>query len=143
MSARAALGCALMWLTACADFEAPARVILPDVVVATPSFATDVQPIFTARCATASCHNFATHQIDLNLAPGYSYDEIVNVQSIFRPAAKRIAPFNADGSFLVQTLFAEATRHPEIARMPLGREPLTDNQILTIINWVVQGARRN
>jgi hypothetical protein len=134
---------ALVGMAACTDFEAPKRVALPDVVVANPQFAKDVQPIFSARCATSSCHTFATHQAGLNLAPGYAYDEIVNVPSVFRPSWKRIVPAKADSSFLIKTLLANDAEHPEIDRMPLGREPLTDNQIQTIINWVNQGAVRN
>lgn len=134
---------ALMTASACTDFEAPEKVILPDVLVANPQFTADVQPIFTARCATSSCHNFATHQAELSLTPDEAYEDIVNVQARFRPAWKRIVPFKPDSSFLVKTLLANPAEHPEIARMPLGREPLTDNQIRTIINWVSQGAVRN
>jgi hypothetical protein len=134
---------ALIATAACTDFEAPGRVALPDVLVANPQFVRDVQPIFSARCATSSCHTFATHQAGLNLAAGYAYDEIVDVQSVFRPSWKRIVPSKADSSFLIKTLLPDATQHPEISRMPLGREPLTDNQIQTIINWVNQGAVRN
>ena len=130
-------------LGACTDFEAPKRVALPDVAVANPSFEHDVQPIFTLRCATSSCHNVATHQRSLTLSPGYAYDNIVNERARFRPGWKRVVPFKPDSSFLIQVLLADTTKHPEISRMPLGREPLTDNQITTIINWVSQGAVRN
>ena len=136
--------CAAAVVGACADFEAPRVVLPPDVVVANPSLANDVQPIFTARCATVSCHNFTTHQVALNLAAGYTYDNTVNKQSVFRPSWKRIVPFKADSSFLIKVLLPDsATQHPEITRMPLGRPPLTDNQIQTIVNWVANGAQRN
>lgn len=129
---------------ACADFEAPKVVMPPDVLVAQPSLANDIQPIFNARCATTSCHNFTTHQVGMVLAAGYSYDNTVNKQSVFRPSWKRIVPFKPDSSFLIKVLLADsAGQHPEITRMPLGRPPLTDNQINTIINWVAQGAQRN
>jgi hypothetical protein len=62
---------------------------------------------------------------------------------MFRPSWKRVVPSKADSSFLIKTLLADPAQHPEIDRMPLGREPLTDNQIQTIINWVNQGAVRN
>ena len=136
-------GSALAVAVACTDFEAPEVTPLPDVLVTNPTLSNDVQPIFTARCATVSCHNFATHQVGMNLAEGYSYDQTVNVQAIFRPSWKRIVPNSADNSFLVQVLLADPAKHPEISRMPLGRPPLTDNQINTIINWVNNGAQRN
>ena len=136
--------CAAAVAGACADFEAPKPVMPPDVLVATPSFSNDIQPIFNARCATTSCHNLTTHQVGMVLAAGHSYDNIVNRQSVFRPSWKRIVPFKPDSSFLIKVLLADsATQHPEITRMPLGRPPLTNDQIQTIINWVAQGAQRN
>lgn len=134
---------ALVLAVACTDFEAPDVKPLPDVLVVNPTLSNDVQPIFTARCATVSCHNFATHQVGLILAEGYTYDRTVNVQAVFRPSWKRIVPSRPDSSFLIQVLLSDTTKHPEISRMPLGRPPLTDNQINTIINWVSQGAQRN
>ena len=134
---------AVLASAACTDFEAPKPVVVPDVLVANPSFANDIQPIFTARCATSSCHNYVTEQAGLNLAPGYAYDEIVDVRARLRSGWKRVVPFKADSSWLVKTLLADEAEHPGIFRMPLGREPLTDNQIQTIINWVNQGAVRN
>jgi hypothetical protein len=136
--------CVAVTAGACADFEAPKAVMPPDVLVATPSFANDIQPIFTLRCATSSCHSVTTHQVGMTLAAGHSYDNIVNRQSVFRPSWKRIVPFKPDSSFLIKVLLPDsATQHPEITRMPLGRPPLTSNQIQTIINWVAQGAPRN
>jgi hypothetical protein len=38
---------------------------------------------------------------------------------------------------------ADPERRFFVERMPLGRTPLTDNQIATIINWVNAGAPRN
>ena len=143
MNARIFWTAALFVVSACTDFEAPERVALPDMVVPVPTFSGDIQPIFTARCATSSCHTFATHQAGLNLAPGYAYDQIVDRKARFRPAWKLIVPSKPDSSFLIETLYSDTTRHPEISRMPLGREPLTPNQIQTIVNWVTQGAVRN
>ena len=130
-------------VVACADFESPKMAPLPDVLVATPSLANDLQPVFTARCATVSCHNFATHQVGLILAEGYTYDRTVNVSARRRPGWKRIVPFKPDSSFLVQVLSSDTTKHPEISRMPLGRPPLTANQIQNIVTWISQGAQRN
>lgn len=134
---------ALLFAGACTDFEAPERVALPDMVVQVPKFSEDIQPIFTLRCGTSSCHTLATHQAGLNLAPGYAYDQIVDRRARFRPSWKLIVPSKADSSFLIETLYSDTARHPEISRMPLGREPLTPNQIQTIINWVNLGAVRN
>jgi hypothetical protein len=128
---------------ACTDFEAPEPVVLPDVLVADPSFERDVQPILTARCATASCHNLSTQQVGLNLEPGHAYDAIVGHDSPSSHGLAYIEPFDADNSWLVRMIQADPARRFFVERMPLGRAPLTDNQIGTIINWVNAGAPRN
>ena len=137
-----AAGVALI-AVACTDFEAPDPVVLPDVIVENPSFERDIQPIFTARCATASCHNLATQQVGLNLQEGYAYDEIVGEDSPSSHELASVQPFDADNSWLVRRIQADPARRFFLERMPLGRAPLTDNQIATIINWVNAGALRN
>jgi hypothetical protein len=128
---------------ACTDFEAPEVELLPDVVVPNPSFERDIQPILTARCATASCHNFATQQMGLNLQAGFAYDEIVGKDSPTSHLMAYIEPFEPENSWLVRLIQADPERRFHNERMPLGRTPLTDNQIATIINWVEAGAPRN
>ena len=127
----------------CTDFEAPVPTELPDVVIANPSFARDIQPIFTARCATASCHNLASQQLGLNLQAGYAYDEIVSRGSPTSRGMNHVHPFRPDSSWLVRMIGADAEQRFQLQRMPLGREPLTGNQIATIVNWVSAGAPRN
>ena len=134
---------AIVIVVACTDFEAPEPVVLPDVLVANPSFERDIQPIFAARCATASCHNLATQQLGLNLQAGYAYDEIVEVESPSSHEMPYIRPFDPDSSWLVRMIQADPERRFFTERMPLGRTPLTPNQIATIINWVNAGAPRN
>ena len=128
---------------ACTDFEAPETEVLPDVLVTNPSFERDIQPIFTARCATASCHNLATQQMGLNLEAGHAYDAIVDEDSPTSHDLAYIRPFQPDSSWLVRMIQADPARRFFVERMPLGRTPLTDNQIATIINWVSAGAPRN
>jgi hypothetical protein len=138
--ARSAL---LSLLAACADFDPPAPVVLPDEVVADPSLARDVQPIFTARCATAGCHNVATHQGDLVLTPERTYEETVNVPAQLVTTMPLVRPSDADSSWLVRMIEADPERRLHNVRMPLGRPALTPNQIQTIVNWVERGAPRN
>lgn len=128
---------------ACTDFAAPRPVVLPDVLVPNPSFERDIQPIFTARCATASCHNLATQQLGLNLEAGHAYDAIVDEDSPTSHDLAYIRPFQPDSSWLVRMIQADPAGRFFVERMPLGRTPLTDNQIATIINWVNAGAPRN
>lgn len=133
----------LLTLEACADFDPVRPAAAPDTLVAAPSFTRDIQPIFTARCATVSCHTVITQQRDLALESPAAYDEIVNVVSQMNPPMRRIRPFDADSSWLVRLIQSDGGRRHGVARMPLGRPPLTDRQIGTIVNWVLQGAPRN
>jgi hypothetical protein len=128
---------------ACTDFAAPELVPLPDVLVADPSFANDIQPILTARCATASCHNLASQQVGLNLQEGYAYGAIVGVVTPGSRGFSLIEPFEPENSWLVRMIQADPALRFDHPRMPLGREPLTANQIATIVNWVMQGAAQN
>ena len=126
----------------CADFEAPDAPRLSDAAVAVPSFSRDVQPIFTARCATQSCHNFATHQSRLVLEPDSAYSAIVNQPSTV-PGVLLVEPGNPDRSLILLVLSPDSARRFGIQRMPLGRAPLTANQEATIRAWIAQGARQS
>lgn len=136
--------CALAF--ACADFSAledPAFG-LPDVEVAQPSYAADVQPIFTRRCAVGGCHTLASEQAGLALDPSVAYDELVGVLATSSvDPYQRVEPGNAADSWLIRRLHADPSVRNGQPRMPLAATPLTDNQIATIINWIDQGAPRN
>ena len=132
-------------IVACADFSAPAPPEAPDVAVANPSFRTDIQPIFTARCATSGCHNEATHQMGVDLAEGYAYQTLVNVKDSLVPTYVRVKPSDPDSSFLVHMITpGDSVRQAfNIPQMPLALRPLTNNQIGNIVRWIQQGAQNN
>ena len=116
---------------------------LPDVVVATPSFANDIQPIFDRRCSIGGCHSLATAQAGLVLDAPESYDSLVGVASRLRPQFLRVEPFDATDSWLVRMIGDDPAARLGHERMPLASRPLTPNQIATIVNWINQGALRN
>lgn len=128
----------------CADFTVPVDPTggLPDVVVAHPSFQTNIQPIFTARCAQGGCHTYASAGGHLVLAPGYAYDSLVN-RPAYLAAFVRVVPGDHASSWLWRMLVPDSTERFGLERMPLGAEPLTANQIQTIVNWIDEGAPRN
>src|SRR5918912_2273657 len=99
---------ALALALACADFDAPEDPAfgLPNVVVANPSFARDVQPIFAARCATSGCHSATRQQSGLALfSDSASYVNLVNHQSVSSSTRLlRVAPGDADNSWLVRRI---------------------------------------
>ncbi|UCE05948.1 MAG: hypothetical protein JSW07_20550 [bacterium] len=105
-----------------------------------PSLASDIQPIFTAKCAIASCHDtFA--QAGLDLTKDKAYDNLVDVPSTNDPSKIRVVRNNANSSYL----FIKIAEQPAdgTARMPIGGNPLPDNEIQLIQNWIDQGAKNN
>jgi hypothetical protein len=137
------LAIALAW--GCADFESTVDPSggLPDVEVANPSFANDIQPIFTRRCAIGGCHTVASRRAEMVLAPGHAYDSIVNKPSYLNPVMDRVEPGDAANSWLARMIGPDDDARLHYSRMPLGGQPLTDNQIATIVNWIENGAPRN
>jgi hypothetical protein len=141
MAALGLLGGAL----GCADFETSVDPTggAPDDLVATPSFSANVTPIFDKRCATGGCHSLATHQAGLTLDPSAAYDAIVGVPSTLRPGELRVRPTEPNRSWLVTMISADDVARQGHSRMPLATQPLTSNQIETIVRWIEQGAQRN
>ena len=136
LAAAAAIGpaAALLGAAACTDFEAPEPKVVPDVVVANPSFARDIMPIFEARCATGGCHTNETRQNNLALEP---------LDTAYLHARRTSNPANPANSFLVLVLRESTAQSVNRPRMPIGQPPLTENQIQTITNWIAQGALKN
>lgn len=129
----------------CADFETPVDPSggAPDVLVSNPSFAANVGPIFEKRCAVGGCHSIATHQAGLTLDTSRAYESLVSVPSTLRPGSLRVRPGAASQSWLVTMIGADDAARQNFSRMPLATQPLTDNQIATIVRWIEQGALRN
>ncbi len=110
-----------------------------DTVKPNPSFANDIQPIFSSGCALSSCHNSASAQAGLILAQGQAYANLVNVNSTQVPARMRVLPSDADNSYIVIKLEGRQTIG---ARMPLSGS-ITNTQLQNIKNWINNGAQNN
>jgi hypothetical protein len=111
------------------------------------SFANDVQPIFDLRCTR--CHNPITHSGMMDLTPGNSYANLVNVPT--SPACRqqvpdsvRVVPFDVQGSMIF------LKTNPETGRcgnpMPNGTQGLGtfcvwDESMIS--GWIAQGAQNN
>ncbi len=108
-------------------------------VSADPSFAGEIQPIFTSRCATQACHG-AAEQAGLKLTAGDARDELVDVPSTSEPAFLRVATDDADTSYVVIKL--EGNQNVG-ARMPATGQPLDADDIQLIRNWIDEGAKDN
>src|SRR5262245_8416054 len=77
---------------------------------ATLSFSSDVQPVFTTRCAISGCHAGTMPQNDLSLESGQSYAEIVDVPAIGPECAgePRVDPGLSAGSVLYKRIIGSS-----------------------------------
>ena len=91
--------------------------------------------VFTPICT--QCHIGANAPLGLRLDAGNSYALLVNVASGEVPALLRVAPGNANQSYLVQKIRGTASVG---GRMPLGQAALPQDRIDLIVNWVTAGA---
>lgn len=110
----------------------------PPTIKDDPSFAADIQPIFTAHCALSGCHN-ATARAGMNLSEGNAYSNIVNIASSQDNTKKRVLPDDAENSYLVMKIEGRQTVG---TRMPQGGT-LSDDSIQLIKNWINKGAKNN
>lgn len=105
------------------------------------SFASDVQPIFTANCALAGCHTGANPTGSLNLSAGQSRAQLVNVAAVGFPGAIRVIPGDASNSYLIRKL--EGGPNISGVRMPEGAPALPTATIQKIRDWITAGALNN
>jgi hypothetical protein len=117
---------------------------------AAPSFANDVQPIFTQRCATPACHDASSHQENQILEVGAAYDNIVGKPSAEGGKLLVVAPGSIARSFLARKITAKGLKLANGSLMPQGcpLAPgiggcLTDTEIYTILAWIQAGAPNN
>lgn len=117
-----------------------------DFVVAglQPSLESIQANIFTPSCAVSGCHSGPSggglpQGMDLTSADA-SFANLVGVVSSQAPPLLRVAPSDADSSYLVQKL--EGTQSVG-GRMPAGGSPpLDDAEINAIRTWINDGAAR-
>jgi hypothetical protein len=128
-------GLVTAFIAACGSATSPTP---PPQAKADPSFATDIQPIFNAGCAAASCHG-GSAQAGLVLTSGQAYANIVNVASTQDPAKFRVLPSDATNSYIVIKLEGRQTVG---TRMPQG-STLNAVSIQNIKNWINRGASNN
>ena len=98
------------------------------------------QEILTPNCATSGCHVPNNPPDGLLLTDGNTWSNTVNVAAVQRPGLMRIEPGNPDNSYLVKKIEGVDI---EANRMPLGRDPLSAEQIELIRRWVAEGALDN
>lgn len=70
-------------------------------------------------------------------------DQVVGTSARFRPDLPLVAPGDPDGSFIVMKVEASVPTPALGAPMPYTFEPLEDDQIETLRQWVAAGARND
>jgi hypothetical protein len=106
------------------------------------SLSTQVQPIFTAKCASAACHSGARPAQGLSLSSAAtSYAALVNVSSTQCAANKLVAPTLPDRSYLVWKLQGTGPCFLG-SQIPKG-QPLAAADIATVRSWILAGAPNN
>ena len=114
-----------------------------------PTFTSIQQDIFSTtdaagRAPCTGCHTNAGRNpsAGLNLAPGFSYTNLVNRTSANKPGAVLVIPGDPDNSYLIHKL--EGSGGVVGQRMPRGSGPyLTPGQMLVIKTWIQRGARND
>ncbi|HTJ84513.1 MAG TPA: PE-PGRS family protein [Polyangiaceae bacterium] len=105
------------------------------------SFAADVQPIFTEKCAKSSCHTGTLAKSGLNLSAGQAYAELVGVETAqCNHTRQRVSGGDPSASYLLSKV-----RGVDLCstskRMPPPLAPaLSDAEIDTIGAWICAGA---
>lgn len=102
----------------------------------TASFASIQSHVFTPICT--ACHAGASAPRGLRLDSTNSFALLVGVSSAEVSSLKRVAPGDADNSYLIQKLEG----HQSVgARMPLGGPYLDAATIALIRQWINNGAQ--
>lgn len=108
------------------------------------AFATQLQPLFDARCVV--CHQYGAAQAGLSLEEGDAHGNLVGVKSTGSKLL-RVAPGAPDQSYLLYKLRGtHASVGGTGARMPLpdnGAAPLSADEEAMIETWIAQGAPNN
>jgi hypothetical protein len=120
------------------DGHNPAAVRQVTIPVSTPSYANDIQAIWTAKCI--SCHGASNPDGQLTLVAGSSHAALVG-QPMFRSCSDtvRVVPQDPATSGLVDKLTGSSCG----TRMPEGDPPLSAAELVMIESWIRRGALDN
>lgn len=104
------------------------------------SFSSQVQPIFTANCASAGCHTGARPAGKLTLAAGASYAALVNVAASCSGRVL-VKPSAVSESYLMDKLLGRALCTG--SQMPKAGSSLPSAALSAISGWICEGAPKN
>jgi hypothetical protein len=104
------------------------------------SFATQVQPVFTASC-TSGCHSGVRPAAGMSLVAGSSFGALVRVASSSCSSRLRVAPGAVAQSYLINKLTGGDLCSG--SQMPKAGGALPAAQITAITTWICNGAPNN
>ena len=115
--------------------------LLEDDGMAEATLSTIQSRIFDTNCALSGCHAGGNPRVGMSLEDGLAFSNIVNVVSVERSDLLRVDPGNPEQSYLLKKVRGDADIVS--ARMPLGRDALSDDDIELIRQWIADGALDN
>jgi hypothetical protein len=104
----------------------------------TVSFQSEVQPIFTASCASSTCHGGSAPKAGMSLEDGTSIANLVGVKSVQCTSLNRVEAGQQDQSYLIQKLEGQGSCFT-LQKMPAGGS-LSTAEIDLIRSWIQGGA---
>jgi hypothetical protein len=105
-------------------------------------YATQVQPILTASCTSAQCHDATNPQEALDLTAANAYAELVGVASRQCPTNLLVEPNTPSESYLVIKLQGAGSCFKG-TRMPKPPESISAAELQLVRDWIANGAPRN
>jgi hypothetical protein len=100
------------------------------------TFSGHVQPILETRCAAAGCHGSVAPAADLDLTKDVARDNLFR-SSTQNPELPLVTPGNPTNSYLMTKLTGDGFAGK---RMPLGADPLSQEELDIVRLWISYGA---
>ncbi len=104
-------------------------------------YQSDIQPIFSSRCANCHVDSAGAPEADLDLDPEPSWFNLVDVNSSQLASQIRVIPRDALRSLLFRKVNCDVPGpFPESERMPQNRPDLQLAEQALIYDWIMAGA---
>lgn len=101
-------------------------------------YSTTIQDLFANRCSNCHVDHGGSPSGDLDLDPGFSWDNLVNAPSSGQPGRLRVVPGQPLNSVLFEKINCET---PDAGlRMPRNRTALPLAEQALIFDWIMLGA---
>ena len=129
-------------LPACAGPETGPAVPGGGVVPLEPRLASITAVILVPRCASGACHSGTSGvPVDLSTADA-AFASMVNAVSTQTDAMPVVAPFEPERSYLMLRL-DDLAGGAGVMPPPSAGEPLTDEELAAVQDWIANGAQND